>query len=572
VNHECAFSAAKGIEMTRGDEKKMKTRPRRLGRLAALRAAALLTTLAFVATAATTGAANTKSAYPAATVGPVVHVDGGVIRGTVTSGGYVFRGVPYAAAPTGDLRWRAPAPVIAWQGIRDATQFGASCPQVPSTFATAPFNEDCLFLNVSTSSLNSDDGEGMPVIVWIHGGGWTQGDGRGFNGTKLTQNGVVVVTINYRLGALGWLAHPAFAAEPGGPTGNYGQMDQQAALRWVQHNIRRFGGDPYKVTIAGQSAGALSVIAHLISPGSRGLFQRAIVQSGSFALNQLSLAQAEAFGEAFAGNSGCANQSATCLRSLPVSTLVNNFPGAAIPGVVDGAVIPESFGTALAAGRFAHVPVINGITHDEERVFVFGLQLTVTGGFFVPIPVPWYQITAQNYQSVISAVLGVSAARAAVIAAEYPVSSYPLPAIAFSTLDADASWACPALQIDRWLSQRVSTYAYEFDDDQAPARYFPNFPPPVAAATHLSELPYIFDLNDAPNQTPLSAAQQTLAASMRAAWASFASSGDPADESNVEWPSFRARDPQVLSFLAPSPAVIGDFASRHHCAVWAAAQ
>src|SRR5437899_9090842 len=256
---------------------------------------------------------------------------------------------------------------------------------------------------------------------------------------KMAQDGVVVVTINYRLGALAWVTTPALATAPSAPAGNSGQMDQQAAPRWLQRNIANFAGAPENVTIAGQSAGALSVLAHLISPGSRGLFQRAIVESGSFALNQLSLAQAEAFGENFANVSGCADQSAACLRSLPVTTLLSNFPGAAIPGVVDGAVIPESFGTALAAGRFARVPVLNGITHDEQRVFVFGLQLTVTGGFFVPIPVPWYQMTAQNYQSIISAVLGVSAARGAAISAEYPVSSYVLPAVAFSTLEADAS-------------------------------------------------------------------------------------------------------------------------------------
>jgi para-nitrobenzyl esterase len=217
--------------------------------------------------------------------------------------------------------------------------------------------------------------------------------------------------------------------------------------------------------------------------------------------------------------------------------------------------------------------VLNGITHDEQRVFVFGLQLTVTGGFFVPIPVPWYQITAQNYESVISAVLGVSPARAGAIAAEYPVGSYPLPAIAFSTLDSDAWWACPALQMDVWTSKRVATFAYEFDDDNASARYFPNFPPPVAAATHLSELPYIFDLNDAPNQTLLTPDQEALATSMRAAWASFASTGDPAQESNLQWPAFGGQTgAKVLSLVPTQPVVISDFASRHHCAFWAAAQ
>src|SRR3989475_2413399 len=163
-------------------------------------------------------------------------------------------------------------------------------------------------------------------------------------------------------------------------------MDQQATLRWVQRNILRFAAAPENVTIAGQSAGALSVLAHLISPGSRGLFARAIVQSGSFALKQQSLAQAEAFGQAFATNSGCAAQTAACLRSLAVSTLLDKFPPAAIPGIVDGAVIQESFGTALAAGRFARVPVLNGITHDEQRIFVLGLGLTVTGGASCQIP------------------------------------------------------------------------------------------------------------------------------------------------------------------------------------------
>jgi para-nitrobenzyl esterase len=558
--------------MTKGDEMKIETTKRRRGRLAAIQAGALLTSLAIAATGVTAADASTQAAHRAST-NPVVHVDGGPIRGAVASGGYVFKGIPYAAAPTGELRWRPPAPVTPWQGIRDATQFGLSCPQVPSSFSTGPYDENCLFLNVYAKSLRGHESDGLPVLVWIHGGGYTQGDGRGFDGTKLAQDGVVVVTINYRLGALGFLAHPALASEPGGPAGNYGLMDQQAALRWVQRNIRSFGGDPENVTIAGQSAGALSVLAQLISPGSRGLFQRAIVQSGSFALKQDTLAQGETFGQAFATNAGCANQSAACLRGLAVSTLLAKFPPAAIPGIVDGAVIKESFGTALAAGRFARVPVLNGITHDEQRIFVLGLGLTVTGGRYVQIPEQ--PVSPENYQRNIAAVLGVSATRAASIAAEYPVTSYPLPAIAFSTLDADASWACPALQMDLWTSQRVPTYAYEFDDDNAPARYFPPFPfpPPIAAATHTSELPYIFDLNDAPVQIPLSPDQQTLAASMRAAWASFASTGNPGEKSNMRWPSFGGDDgSRVLSLLAPQPMVIGDFASRHHCGFWSAAE
>ena len=160
------------------------------------------------------------------------------------------------------------------------------------------------------------------MLVWIHGGGLVQDGARNYDGTKLAADGAVVVTINYRLGALGFLAHPALASRPGGPAGNYGLMDQQAALRWVQRNIARFGGDPDNVTIAGESAGGLSVLAQMVSSGARGLFQRAIVQSGTFALNQRPLATAEAAGQTFATAVGCPDQTAACLRSVPVSDLV----------------------------------------------------------------------------------------------------------------------------------------------------------------------------------------------------------------------------------------------------------
>ena len=211
-------------------------------------------------------------------------------------------------------------------------------------------------------------------------------------------------------------------------------MDQQAALRWVRHNIGEFGGNPDDVTIAGQSAGGVSVLAQLVSRGSRGLFERAIVESGAFALTQQPLAQAEAFGETFAKAVGCANQTADCLRHVPVADLVNvnNFPSAAIPGVIDGKVLTESIGTALADGRFARVPILNGIHHNEEWLFTAGLGLAVSGGMFVPVPEP---VTDENsYEADIATVLGVSPERAAAVAAEYPLSTYPAPIVAFSTL------------------------------------------------------------------------------------------------------------------------------------------
>ena len=310
-------------------------------------------------------------------------------RGRAREHRHAFLGLPYAAPPTGNLRWRPPQPPAHWQGVRDATSFAPSCPQNPSAnpfLPPGPTSEDCLYLNVYTPTLRSSDDGGRPVLVWIHGGGLTQDAGRNYDPAKLAADGIVVVTINYRLGALGFLAHPALASRPGGPAGNYGLMDQQAALRWVQANIGRFGGDPHNVTIAGESAGGLSVLAQLVSRGSRGLFQRAIIQSGSFALNQQSLAAAEAAGEAFAAKAGCPDQTAQCLRNLPVvEPASTTSPALAIPGVVDGEVLTEPIGTALAAGRFARVPILNGTNHDEERIFVtFGRA--ISGGTNVPIP------------------------------------------------------------------------------------------------------------------------------------------------------------------------------------------
>jgi para-nitrobenzyl esterase len=537
------------------------TRTRRVRRAA-------LFAVSAVSVAATTLGANAGGAVASPTSGganPIVRIDDGLIRGADVAGVNSFLGLPYAAPPTGNLRWRAPQPAAAWTGVRDATQFGPSCPQATTGnpyLPPGPISEDCLYLNVYTPTLSDRNGGGRPVLVWIHGGGLTVDGARNYDGTKLAADGTVVVTINYRLGALGFLAHPALAARPGGPAGNYGLMDQQAALRWVQRNIARFDGDPHNVTIAGQSAGGLSVLAQMVSPGARGLFQRAIVQSGAFALTQRPLAEAEAAGEKLAITVGCADQTAQCLRSAPVSDLVSNF-GVEIPGVVDGSVLTQSIGTAIAHGQFARVPILNGITHDEEMIFVDAIGIAVSGG--TDVPVPDRPVTPANYQANIASVLGVSDARAAAIAAEYPPGASA--DLAFSTLVADANFACPALQLDRWTASRVPTYAYQFNDDHASVNVAPPGKlPPIA--THGTELPYLFDQPNAPYPATLTAAQQALAASMRAAWANFAASGNPSTRA-LPWPSF-ADGAQVMSLVPPQPQVERDFAAAHHCSFWAA--
>jgi para-nitrobenzyl esterase len=542
----------------------------RRARLAAASCAALAA-LTLAAAGTGTAKASAEAAASGSGAGPVVPTDDRPVHGMTAGTVNEFLGIPYAAPPVGNLRWRPPQPPAGWRGVRDATGFGPSCPQPLGLFAPpGPFSEDCLYLNVYTPARTGDDmgsgpQNGRPVIVWIHGGGLTEEAGRNYDPATLAADGTVVVTINYRLGALGFLAHPALASRPGGPAGNYGLMDQQAALRWVQDNIARFGGNPGNVTIAGQSAGGLSVLAQMVSPGARGLFAKAIIQSGSFALNQRPLASAEAAGAAFATQAGCPDQTAACLRSLPVSALVSdNY--VVIPGVVDGRVLTEPTGTALAAGRFARVPVLNGTNHEEERIFV-SIGLTVSQGTDVLIAHP--PVTPGNYQANIAVALGVTAARAAEIAAEYPPGTDVLSATpAFSALVGDASFACPALQIDQETSQRVPTYAYEFNDDTAPPNFTgPLFPPPVA--THESELQYLFDLPNAHNPTPLNPGQQALAASMQAAWAHFAATGNPATAA-LPWPAFGAGSTRMLSLVPPQPQLDTGFAARHHCAFWAA--
>jgi para-nitrobenzyl esterase len=433
----------------------------------------------------------------------------------------------------------------------------------------ASTSEDCLYLNVYAPA-NSRAGGKHPVIVWFHGGGLWLGESQDIDGSQLAASGTVVVSVNYRLGALGFLAHPALA-DRSGAAGNYGFMDQQAALRWVQRNVGTFGGDPRNVTIAGESAGATSVLAQLASKGANGLFDRAIIESGSFALNQTPLATAEAAGQAFATKAGCADQTASCLRSLPVSTILDDQTQTGyVPGVVDGKVLKQTVGAALANGQFNRVPIINGTNHDEERLFV-ALGLSINFGHTVPIQDQ--TITAANYQAEIASTLSVTPAAAAVIAKQYPLSAYPSAPVAFSALDTDQNFACPALQMDQWTSKYVPTFAYEFNDENAPERYlsptqiyYANFP---FGAAHESELQYLFGLPTAGVPATLSPQQQQLASVMKGYWSMFATRGRPTSVGLPSWPAFSKQSQQMISLVAPQPQLESNFAAVHHCTFWA---
>jgi para-nitrobenzyl esterase len=491
----------------------------------------------------------------AAAAGPVVGTTNGPVRGLANGAVNEFLGIPYAAPPVGALRWRPPQPASRWSGVRDAMQFAPHCPQPPSPFGQASTSEDCLFLNVFTPRHKDEDGSRQPVMVWIHGGALITGESDDYIPTKLVEDGVTVVTINYRLGALGFLAHPALA-DANGQSGDYGLMDQQAALRWVQRNIARFGGDPRNVTIFGESAGGLSVLSQIASPQARGLFERAIVESGSYNLTQASLSDAETAGEAFAASAGCASQTAACLRSLPVPAILANENTAGYTPNINTEVLPHTLKTAFATGSFNRVPVINGTNRDEWRLFVALSELE------------GHPVTASNYQSMISATLGVPAPVAAIIAAEYPLSAFPSPSVALGAVGTDAIFACPALTIDQSVSQFVPTFAYEFNDENAPENFLPPVSFPYGAA-HASEIQYLMDLPTAAFPGTLSAQQQQLATTMKGYWTNFAKRGFPSWFGAPFWPFFNFGQ-KMQSLTPPTPQIQTDFATTHNCAFWTA--
>jgi para-nitrobenzyl esterase len=503
-----------------------------------------------LAGATTSGAHAVQSSDRA---GPVVITSDGALRGTATA---QFLGIPYAAPPVGQLRWQPPRPAAHWSGVRAATAFAPHCAQPASPLGKASTSEDCLFLNVFTPS--GHRAPNRPVMLWIHGGALVTGESDDYPPAGLVADGAIVVTINYRLGALGFLAHPALTVQPGGPSGDYGLMDQQAALHWVQRNIGAFGGNPHDVTIFGESAGGLSVLSQLASPGAHGLFAGAIVESGAYNPTQASLATAEAAGQAFAAKAGCADQTAACLRGLPVSTVLANENTAGYTPNIDGQVLTQSLKPAFASGQFNRVPIVNGANHDEWRLFVAVDELRGA------------PVTAANYQTRIASTLGVPAATAAVIAAQYPLSAFPSPAIALGAVGTDAIFACNALTVDQSVSRFVPTFAYEFNDENAPEPFLPPVSFPYGAA-HASELPYVFNTATTPVAGGLSAPQIRLADTMQRYWTGFAARGFPSSFGTPFWPRVTAGSVLIQSLAPPRPGVETDFATVHHCTFWNAA-
>ena len=495
----------------------------------------------------------------------VIGTDDGPVRGIATPTMFAFLGIPYAAAPAGNLRWQPPRPHARWHTPLDATRFANHCPQIADPFSgsQASVTEDCLYLNVFTPN-HIDHGvpHRHPVMVWIHGGGLSSGESDNYDPSKLVHNGdVIVVTINYRLGVLGFLTHPALTAEsPGHASGNYGLMDQQFALQWVQRNIADFGGDPNNVTIFGESAGGLSVHSNLASPTAAGLFHKAIAESGAYSLAQPPLATAEAGGAVFASVVGCGSQTAACLRALPVASVLAGqsvvYTNGFVP-TVDGRVLTQSVGAAFATGQFNRVPVIEGSNHDEWRFFV-GVTEILMGT----------PLTSAGYIPAIATTLGVPIPVATFLASFYPLAAYPppstAPSIALGALGTDAIFACNTRLVAKSLAQYVPTYQYEFNDPNAPLPHAPvSFP---SGSYHSSELQYLFDLPTL-GFPGLNANQEILSDAMVLYWTRFARTGNPNSVGAPAWPLYGASD-RFQSLEVPTPLTKSSFAVDHKCAVW----
>jgi para-nitrobenzyl esterase len=495
---------------------------------------------------------------------PEVDAPIGPVRGVVADGVLLFRGIPYAAPPVAGGRWRSPRPPEPWTEPLAATRAGNRCPQLDASGAVVG-DEDCLVLDVTVPPTASPQSP-RPVMVWLHGAGAGAGAGGDFDGGRLAVAGdVVVVSVTYRLGVMGFFGQEGLAG-----SGGFGLEDQQAALRWVRGNIAAFGGDPGNVTLFGESSGGMNVCAHLTSPAAAGLFDRAIIQSGSCLMELPANAlfpgipassiwaapeEAAAIGELLAADLGCAepDNEATlaCLRALPAAeVLASPLAGAFGRAAWGSAVLPESPAAALRGGRFHALPVMIGATRDEATFFAAG---------FTDPP-----IDAARYRNLLVEAFGD---RAALTEAAYPVEAYAHPALAWAAVVTDAAWVCPTVEAAGLLAERAPVFLYEFADP-APPPLLPNPGFPLGAF-HGSEVVFLFDVPEL--EVNLSPPQRELADAMARYWGGFAATGDPNGTGLPPWPRVAAGDasPAALA-LAPGSGGIApvDVAASHRCGFW----
>ncbi|MEU5319004.1 carboxylesterase family protein [Streptomyces sp. NPDC021056] len=491
------------------------------------------------------------SARAAGSPDPVVRTETGLVRGEVTAEGRQFLGIPYAEPPVGALRWKEPRAVRPWHGVRTAQDFGNKCVQATSWdpgYEQPSHTEDCLDLNVYVP-----EGAGRrAVMVWFHGGGLTAGAGQDIvPDTFARQTGTVVVTVNYRLGAMGFLATAGLDDEArDGVSGNFGMLDQQSALRWVRANIGRFGGDPGRVTIAGESAGGRSVCTQLASPTAKGLFRAGIIESGAYddcAARTRETAVSQ--GAAFARQLGC--ETVACLRGKSAAEVLaaqGEFDWGPVAG---GRFLPTQPSDAFAQGAAAGVPVMNGANQDEGRLFAFA-RFDLGGN----------PLTVERYPTVMRETFGEEALR------HYPVTDYPTPAIGYATALGDGLFACSALRLDGVLAGRGPVYGYEFADRTSP---------PFASlrnlgtdfdfgATHVNELQYLFKHFGL--RSPLNGEQKVLARQMVQYWGSFLRGGAPRVDGQPPMPGGTGTVLSLRTASAGGNALSATVHREHRCNLW----
>lgn len=459
-----------------------------------------------------------------------VSVTGGVIDGVSEEGMSVYKGIPFAAPPVGDLRWKAPQPVIPWDGVRDAKEFGDS----PVQAMGGDGSEDCLYLNVWTPAKTKSDR--LPVMVWIFGGGFAMGSSSQFNGAPLAENGVVFVSVNYRVGTMGFLAHPELSAEsPDHVSGNYGILDQIAGLRWVQENISNFGGDPDNVTIFGESAGGISVSMLCASPLAKGLFRRAISQSGgSFAParrhpypgeNMRMLADCEQEGLEKMRALGCA--SIKEMRELAPNALGGGFSmaGGAWP-LVDGYVIPGDQYSMYESGNYNNVDILVGYNSDE------GLSFGATRD-----PAQHIRDTQDRYGKFADTLLKA-----------YPITETAVPKSGRNlTRDVAFGWHTWAWACKQAEKGGAKVYLYYFD--QHPD-YPEGSPMYGQGSPHGQDVDFVFGSLREPTALPTDRALSDI---MIKYWTNFAKTGNPNGEALPEWPEFSGVGGKVMNLSGDAP-------------------